>query len=525
MTDQPEDDLPTHDPNAYAPPTAAPEVREAPRGTTKAQRLAGAFLIMGSCLILAERIIDLHNLSAIQTSPFSLSNPMTIALAFPLIWAGLLVLMDLVLGGMLIARKHRFVAWTVIRLVLGMILVSVTYVVFSRYGRIDSPAWMLILIPNVTLLVMLLGDGAQKFRVTFGAFVIGLYGILSICNLGVVATGINPLGWVIETANGTIESNSIDEVTGREVAYKLELPPNKWHLARNNALGDGTDADRWLIRPDVKAQIIVTLDGSPDMGTIPDDYTTSNVKHFQESKHVLVRKREPLRKHPNKGHLVLFDNERSRDPDGWIVGIVTTYRRGYFIQAFAPKKVFPEIEAELRAIIESLELPPPLPVKAPEDCEPNAVTQIEGLARKYVLLAPGGPWFQRKATAVKKDDPSTDQWLVRPDKDAHIWVIVQSVSEGEIDLDKYTEEVAKTISSASNMTLLSRDRPPSRTSEGRLLTAKGHNNGIEYRYMYGIYVDGPNAYQIIATTRSTYFDEMEADFLRVIEQFELPKKR
>lgn len=523
MTNEADENQSPHDTNAYAPPLVAPEAYKAPHGVTKAQRLAGVCLVVGASLNLAERVLEARWNPAAYFPYLSQSDPLMYFLWIPIILPILIILMDFVLGLMIIAKKQRFVAWAIIRIVFGLLIIVIAQAYYLRKNELDLSRALLVFAPGIALLVLLGGRNLQKLRIGLGGVGFGLCSMVTLWTLSVAATGVDPFGWAIQTANGTIETEPVEEITGRAVPYKLKLPPNKWYLARNNTLGDGTEADRWLIRPDIKAELLITLDASPDVGTIPDDYTTTNVKSFQENKKVFVRKREPLRTHPDKGHLVLFDNEKSREPDGWILGIVTTYRRGYFIQAFAPKRFFSEIEPELQAIIESLELPPDLPIKGPDDCEPNAVTRVEGLAQKYAFNLPAGRWYQRKTEAMKKDDPATDRWLVRPEKDAHIWVIIDSVPSGEIDLDQYTESVAKTITAATKMTLLSRDRP--RAREGRILKAKGHNERMEYRYLYGIYVDGPNAYQVIAVTRSSYFDEMEADFTQVIEQFELPKAR
>jgi hypothetical protein len=523
MANRTDEDQPPEESNAYAPPAAAPQTYAVPRGITKAQRLAGVCLVIGASLMFANKVVESRLRPAEYFSSLSANDPLIYYVWIPVILPISSVILDLVLGLLLIAKKQRVVSWATIRVVLGMILAGLVQAYFLSTNGIDSPTFLLVFLPNIALLILLAGHTSQKLRVALGGSMYALYSLIGLWNLEVAATGVDPLAWVIQTANGTIESESVDEVTGRAIPYKLKLPPDKWYLARNNILGDGTEADRWLVRPDVNAQIVITLDGSPEMGTIPDDYTNTNVREFLKDKKFLVSKREPLRPYPDKGHLVSFDNERSYEPNGWMLGIVTTYRRGYFIQAFAPKKVFLEIEAELRAIIESLELPPDVPKQAPDDCEPNAVTRLEGLAQKYVLSAPSGHWYQRKAEAIKKDNPSTDRWIVLPEKDAHIWVFVESVPSGVIDLDGYTEAVAKTISAETNMTLLSREKPPSHPKEGRILKAKGHSNNVEYHYLYGIYVDGPNAYQIVAVTRSSYFDDMEAELMQAIDTFEWPK--
>jgi hypothetical protein len=161
--------------------------------------------------------------------------------------------------------------------------------------------------------------------------------------------------------------------------------------------------------------------------------------------------------------------------------------------------------------------------RTPEDCEKDPVTRTEGVAQKYVLLTPGEHWYLRKSEATKKYNAAVDRWIIRPDKDACIFVIVEEVPDGVIDLDKYTDAVVAAIEAETSSLLISREAVKSRPDRGRILRAKATVDGARVDYLYGLFAEGSHAYQVVALARNGTFAELEADFRRTIEQFELPR--
>ncbi len=514
-----EQDEPVAEPNAYAPPAPAETLE--PQSITSGQRLAGALLILGALLRLAEKLTKPDLSFRWSMLEMFRVRPQAMFLAAVLVTPFVFIVVDIVLGGLLVAKKKRAVRVTAIRLVLGMICFSAVQFYYVREFTFGV-AFIAVELLGSAALLLLLGARAERLRLVAGTTLFGMNALLSVWGIGVEVTGINPLGAIVQKGFGNIESEPTETVVGRLVPYKLTLPADQWYVATYTAAVDGEENDRVLMRPNVDAYVTVAVNEVSGMVDVVDEYTDAVVKHYATKSHMLLQSRQPLRTHPEHGRLLQFQDTVKYKPNDSLIGVVTTYGYRYVIHASAPRKVFPELESELRGIIESFELPPAKPLRAPDDCEEQAVTRIEGLARKYVMPAPGEYWFVRKAEAAKKDNPTVDRSLVRPDKGASISIFVEENTNDAVSLEAYTNSVATTIATETNMTLISRETLKSRPGHGRILRAKGHTDGVSYQYLYWIFAKNGYVYQVVGITRWGSWDEFELEFMRSVEQFEAP---
>lgn len=515
--------------NAYAPPKA-PLI--GPTGTTTSgpgtsttpgQRIAGALFIVGAILFIIRKLVDSRPIfpGFLFDTRVPLSLWLTTFATFILPIA--VIVIDIVLGAMLLAQKKRAVAWAMVRVLLGMLLLGVGQLIFLCEADLDL--WTILWPFTASLsLFLLLRPNATKIRIIEGAALFGVYTVVSLWEIGVQVTGTNPLGAIIETTSGDIAGKPVKVVMGKAAPYKLTLPSDKWYLRANKPDAEhASDADRWISRPDVDAHVMVVVEDAQGTLLFPDEYADAAIELLKKENSVSLRNRAPLRTHPERGRMLHLLDYSDRVPTEWLVGTVATYGRGFLIYALASRQVFARIEPELRSIIESFELPPEEPLRAPDDCEKDPVSRIEGVARKYALTAPGENWFLRKSEAAKNDHADADRWIIRPDKAAHIMVIVERV-DGLIDLEKYTDATIEAIESEMRETLISREALQSRPTTGRLLHTTAKIDGVKFEYLYGLFAEGSSAYQVIAYARTETFGQLKADFKRVIEQFELPQQ-
>lgn len=517
-----EQDEPVVEQNAYAPPALAQNETLEPHLVTSGQRLAGALLILGALVRGAEKLVKPDIVTRWSQIGWQWDRPQSVFFAIVVFTPLVLIVVDLVLGGLLVAKKKRAVRVTTIRLVLGMICFCAAQFYYLREISFGL-AFVFVELLASTALILLLGSRAERMRLIAGTTLFGINALLSVWGIGVEMTGLNPLGAIVQRAFGNIESEPTTLVIGKLVPYKLTMPADQWYVATHSqTAAEGADTDRLLMRPNIDAYITVSVEDVSGIVDVADEYTDEVVKHYVKSNYMLLRTRQPLRTHPEQGRLLRFDALGSYQPADSLVGVVTTYGYRYVIQGSAPRKVFPEVESELRGIIESFELPPAKLVSAPNDCEEQEVTRVEGLAQKYVMPAPGAHWFLRKTEAAKKDNGAVDRWLVRPDKDGSMTIFVEENPDDAVSLDAYTNSVATTISTTPSMTLISRETLKSRPDHGRILRAKGHADGNSYQYLYWIFVKHSYVYQVVAITRWGLWDEFDAEFMRAVEQFEAP---
>jgi hypothetical protein len=159
------------------------------------------------------------------------------------------------------------------------------------------------------------------------------------------------------------------------------------------------------------------------------------------------------------------------------------------------------------------------------DIEPTPTRQVTGLATGYSLTLPNDKWHLRKADAAKKDNPIVDRWLVRPDTDAHILVIVEDVPGANLSVDAYADAILDGAKAASkNLTVLQRDPLPGHAEDGRLLHTTSTIQALELEYYYALIVDHDHAYQIVVFTQRSTFPGLAAELRQIIASFKLPPR-
>lgn len=494
--------------NAYAPPTAPmkdvpPPI--VPYEATLGQRLAGALLIANAIIVALEMVL----MPSVSTSKDPFSSP-----GHSIVPA----LIDVFIGVSLLSKKKNVLPWAILRAALGL-------VIFVALRAMQGDVFLAVMQIAVSgaLLLLLIGD-ASKPRIAVGGALFGVYGLLSLIGIGAELTGQNPLASLIQGASGQIESLPARSVTGETSHYQLTTPSDKWHLrTRAAAQKDNPLADRWLTRPDVDAHVVVIAEKVPGSMVFPDALTDAVIDNSKKlATEFKLIDRQPLRTRPEDGRMLHTQSTVNGLAIESLVGVIGYYEHGFQVVAFARRASFAGVEAELRSIVESFNPPTDERITAPPDCEPSPVTRVEGLAQKYVLTAPGQGWFLRTDQAAKKDNTLADRWIVLPEKDAHILVIAESVPAGDIDIEKYTDVIVTSIKAAPSSDVISREPSKSQPKIGRILHVKATVNGSQFEYLYGLFADGPRAFQVVAFATAQSFDKVEADFRKTIESFKLP---
>lgn len=492
--------------NAYAPPTAP--LREmpperAPHEVTPAQRLAGGLLIVNAALVLIEAV-------ALPPDP----NPT------PLTSPGrsfLPAIIDVVIGISLLSKNRKFLPWAVVRVAFGLVVLTALLAFKDPFLAVMQ------VVVSGSFLLLLVGD-AGKPRMAIGGALFGLYAFISVLGLSATLTGTNPIASLIWTARGDIESTPAGVVTGDVSHYRLRAPSDRWRMRKPEAAKkDNPLADRWISRPDLDAHVLVIAEKAPGMLVLPEalaDAVVQNGKTAATAFELVDRK--PLRTHPENGRMIHTRSTTSGIEIESLTGVVATYERGYQILAFAPKKSFAEAEPELRAFVESFELPTDEKPGLPADAEALPPGKLTGVATNYTLTPPSDAWALRKSEAAKKDNPLADRWIVRPDKDAHVFVVAEHAPGAVVDLERYVDAVADSILERMHGTIESREPLRTDPKNARLLRVRADTDGMKLEYYYGLFARGDRAFQVIAFARTEVFPSVKDELLKSIETFEMP---
>ncbi|MDI1444807.1 hypothetical protein [Polyangium sp. 6x1] len=496
------------DENVYAPPVAPAAQPAAGRSAARAtlgQRLAGACLIVSAALWLLESLLGGRGLFA---------GPFTTPLmrAFP-------VLLDVSLGGALVLGLRR-VAWLAgARVVL--VLASWTFVLVVRDRMTAVPGIVL----GIAYLLLLVRD-AGKPRMVVGSVFWALCMLLDVIGLRAAVTGRNPIAAFVQIRAGEIEPEPVTVVTGEQSHYRLRLPSGDWFLhTRASTQQEGPRADRFLSRPDVDAHLLVLVEKVPGTLLAPNGLVQEvGQMERRDAASELVRSKA-MRAHPEEGVLLWVRKTKAGVETARLIAVVATYEWSFKLIATAPSRIFPEIEAELEGILESFELPTDEKHGLPPEVEPQPVDVVEGVAAKYRLKAPGARWFLRKDEAVKKDSSLADRWLVRPDKDAHVLVIIEDLQGKDVDVDAYTDAAVELIEKELKGTVKSRMPVLTHPENGRVLRVSREEQGEhEIESYYGLFTQAGRGFTVIASATSERFPSAAPDLVRLIESFELPRE-
>lgn len=429
-------------------------------------------------------------------------------------------IIDLAIGVSLLRGKPKYRTWALVRVLLGTVLFTA-----AAWGKDPLMTASQIMI-GASLLLFLLGD-AGRVRLVAGGAVFFLYSLLNLSGLSATLFGVNPLGTYIQVAVGMLEAAPAGTVTGTKIHYQITAPNPSWRLrTASSTVKENPMADRWLTRPDFDAHVVVIAEREPGQQISLPAMTKVVIENAQRvSKSFVEIDRAPLKTHPQHGVLIHTQATVENIELEYLSGVITTYEHGYQVIAFAPRKSFAKVERELRSIIESFKLPTDEVPTPPADVEPTPTAQVTGQASKYVLSAPQGVWYLRKDEAAKQTNPLSDRWLTRPDLDAHIMVIAELVEGAELDADKYADAVAQNLRSNQSAEIVSIEKVAADPDHGRVLHVKLTSNNLPIEYRIGCFARGEEAWQVLAFSSQENYPELEADFEKAIDSFQLPPPR
>lgn len=471
---------------------------------TSGQRLAGGLMIVNAIILLLEK-------ATMPDTGAGLPTGLPTATVVPAI-------IDLVIGAVLLNNNSKVVGLAIVRVVLGLLLFGGAFVVKADYLMASFQV-----VVSASFLLLLVGR-AGRARIV--AAIVLFAGYLAMEALGayVIMTGHNPLGTTFAALRGDIDGAPAGEIAGISSAYTIRAPSDEWYLRdRRAAKIDNPLADQWLMRPSLDAHVAVIDEHVPGLA-MPVDLLASAVLDNMRSagRGVEDLGREPLAKFPDNGRLLHVRGTIGGEDIESLVAVVSIYEHSYQVMALAPRGNFARVEAELRAAIESF-TPPAVRVSAPAETVPGPPGRVVGLAANYAITAPSDKWFLRETEAARRDNADADRWLIRPDVDAHVYVIAEELGTAEFGADDVAAMVEQQIRSAMTEPDIGPRGPfAGDSTRGRTFHVKGKVGDMALEYDYAVVVAGTRAFQIIGFSRAEFYPQVKDDLRRALESFEPP---
>jgi hypothetical protein len=160
------------------------------------------------------------------------------------------------------------------------------------------------------------------------------------------------------------------------------------------------------------------------------------------------------------------------------------------------------------------------------DLSDDPVASIDGRELGYHLTLPNSDsWYIREAADAAKDNPDADRWLVCPGENAHIVTVVEEVDLGPgeyIDLDSMVKHALDTTRANSQNLEVVEQTELTHPAQGKLLHTKSVVEGVDIESYHALFVNGSQAYQVLAFTERKNFAEMSGGFQQVIRSLRLP---
>jgi hypothetical protein len=467
------------------------------RDVTPAQRVAGGMLVVNAVVSFAALALVP---AAMQSAAFL--GPGTIVSG----------IFDIVIGTLLIMNYGRLLPWALVRTALGLVLFTVLHV--SAGDLLNAGVQVGI---SGALLLLLIGR-AGIVRLTIGCVLFSLYLLFSVAGLSVVLTGHNPLGGVILGLKGELDGEATGVLEGVASPYHLQVPDSGWYRrTRAIALRDNALTDQWLVQPNRDNHVLVIDEPVPG-GVAPielyTDAVIGNTKKAATS--FTLVSREPLAAYPEVGRLIHTKYSiQGLNFESWI-GLVSAPGHSYQIMAMSQQIGFAAASSELRAMVESFRLPDAAAL-LPAGVEPGPAGRVLGVDGSYAITAPGELWHLRTAEAAHADNPATDRWLIRPDRDAHVFVTFEDTAE-PVPIAALATTLQDLMRSHNSAVEFGPTQEGPRGSLGFHATAPAAQMTIEFEYR--LHVVDRRAFQVVAFARKEHYPGVADELRQVLDSFE-----
>ena len=147
-----------------------------------------------------------------------------------------------------------------------------------------------------------------------------------------------------------------------------------------------------------------------------------------------------------------------------------------------------------------------------------AAGQLKGEKYGYCLSVPAHQWYLRAHEVAAKDNAAADRWLTRPDLDAHVLIIGESVAPTmRINQEKFEQAVIDEMKGRlTKFENLGRQALP----VGAMLHLKGHAKTLDLEYYRGIFADRNRGYQVVAFATPQSFARVEPELAAMVRSFQ-----
>ena len=150
------------------------------------------------------------------------------------------------------------------------------------------------------------------------------------------------------------------------------------------------------------------------------------------------------------------------------------------------------------------------------------ISQVEGVATRYRITAPGNQWLLRDDAAAKKDNALADRWIVRPGDDAHVIVIVEHLGEASgLTLEDLERAVQENLKSGGRQVAFHESEALHGKVAGRQFRYSMRDKSFAVEGRYAVFLDGEHAFQVMGFAPKGHSRTIAVELQQIVESFEI----
>ena len=151
----------------------------------------------------------------------------------------------------------------------------------------------------------------------------------------------------------------------------------------------------------------------------------------------------------------------------------------------------------------------------------HSINMFEGEYYEYKINIESENWYLRNRNSYLKENAVIDQWAVNIKKDAHILVIGETFSESQkLNIFSLKDAaLSNTKKAATSFKEINSFPTENDNHDGLMVHAKATVNLREVEYLYGFFVIGDKAFQVVTFCGSENFNDFRELFINTINSF------
>ncbi len=166
------------------------------------------------------------------------------------------------------------------------------------------------------------------------------------------------------TVPADVEPTPQTRVTGQSSQYVVRAPTGTWYLRKDEAAKkDNPLTDRWLVRPELDAHVMVIAELVEGASLDAEQYAKAVADNLKANQNAEILSVTPIATQPTLGSMLHVKLTMNGLPIEYSIGCFARGEEAWQVLAFTSQANYPELAADFQKTLETFQLPPPRPAR------------------------------------------------------------------------------------------------------------------------------------------------------------------